>query len=82
MLSAGARPQVRRSGTIAYWSRNCLALPLVGEESKNPVLPDRPPNAAAELVIAVLIPEQSPLRRGQLSPVGIECLHRLGPFQR
>ena len=56
-----------------------LALSLVGEEGKDPVLPDRSTDASTQLVITVLIPEQATLGGCQLgSGDWINRLHRLG----
>ena len=56
-----------------------LVLSLVGEEGKEPVLPDWSANASTELVITVLISEQATLFGCQLcSGDRIIRLHRLG----
>src|SRR3984885_8464137 len=59
-------------------SRDGLALPLVGEESEDSVLPDRSAYTAAKLVVTIFIAEQTAFRRTELlSRGGIDCLHRL-----
>src|SRR5258708_2434303 len=63
--------------------RDCLVLPLIGEESKDSVLPDRAAYAAAKLVVTVFIAEQTAFRRGQpISRCEIDCLHRLRTVPR
>ncbi len=60
----------------------CLALPLVVEEGKDLVFPDRPADAAAELVVTVFVPEQATLGGVSFARRRIEGHDRAGPFQR
>src|ERR1700677_5021378 len=76
---AVCRRQGRKGGggePLRAGRRHALALSLVGEEGKDPVLPDGSTNAAAQVVVTIFIPQQATLAGGQLGASRTKCPHR------
>ena len=80
MLFAGANAvSCRGREPLGACRLYALVLSLVGEEDKDPVLPDRSTDASTQLVITVLVPEQATLGGCQLgSGDWISRPHRRG----